>query len=68
MRSVKGGGCYLAAKLRKAKGKSLLFSGVHRVTRTYVQSRERGKAWDEKNPDLYYLLVIAGDHLRINLF
>ena len=39
MRLVRGGGgCYLAVSERKKKGKSCPFSGVHRVTRTYVQT------------------------------
>ena len=33
--------CYLAVKLGKGKGKSLPFSGVHRVTRTYVHPKKR---------------------------
>ena len=32
-----GGGCDLAVKLRRVKGKSLSFSGVHRVTRTHFE-------------------------------
>ena len=32
--------CYLAVKLGKGKGKSLPFSGVHRVTRTHVHPKK----------------------------